>query len=119
MPQLYESLRRPYYIETPPYRRSSAGIRVMHMLCHVLNRLGEEAYVFTSEVNPDLNTPTVTEDVVRRHLQAGREPIVVYPEIVSGNPRRAKSVVRYVLNVPGLIGGDKTFADTELIYAYG
>ena len=119
MPHLYESLRRPYYIETPPYRRSSAGIRIMHMLCHVLNRLGEEAYVFTSEVNPDLNTPTVTEDVVRRHLQAGREPIVVYPEIVSGNPRRAKSVVRYVLNVPGLIGGDKTFADTELIYAYG
>lgn len=119
MPQLYESQRRPYYIETPPYRRSSAGIRVMHMLCHVLNRLGEEAYVFTSEVNPELNTPTVTEDVVRRHLQAGREPIVVYPEIVSGNPRRAKSVVRYVLNVPGLIGGDKTFADTELIYAYG
>lgn len=119
MPQLYESLRRPYYIETPPYRRSSAGIRVMHMLCHVLNRLGEEAYVFTSEVSPDLNTPTVTEDVVRRHLQAGREPIVVYPEIVSGNPRRAKSVVRYVLNVPGLIGGDKTFAETELVYAYG
>lgn len=119
MPQLYESLRRPYYIETPPYRRSSAGIRVMHMLCHVLNRLGEEAYVFTSEVNPELNTPTVTEEVVRRHLQAGREPIVVYPEIVSGNPRRAKSVVRYVLNVPGLIGGDKTFAETELIYAYG
>ncbi|MDD0840118.1 hypothetical protein PSQ40_16150 [Curvibacter sp. HBC61] len=119
MPQLYESLRRPYYIEAPPYRRSSAGIRVMHMLCHVLNRLGEEAYVFTTGVNPELNTPTVTEDVVRRHLQAGREPIVVYPEIVSGNPRRAKSVVRYVLNVPGLIGGDKTFADTELIYAYG
>ncbi|MDD0811813.1 glycosyltransferase [Curvibacter sp. RS43] len=119
MPQLYESLRRPYYIEAPPYRRSSAGIRVMHMLCHVLNRLGEEAYVFTSGVNPELNTPTLSEEVVRRHQQAGREPIVVYPEIVSGNPRRAKSVVRYVLNVPGLIGGDKTFADTELIYAYG
>ena len=39
-------------------------------LVHVLNRLGEEAYVFTAGVNPELNTPTLTEDVVRRHQQA-------------------------------------------------
>ena len=30
-----------------------------------------------------------------------------YPEVVSGNPVMAKRVIRYVCNVPGLLGGDK------------
>ena len=43
---------------------------------------------------------------------------IVYPEIVSGNPVGAKNVIRYALNVPGFIGGDKTYDSSEVIFAY-
>lgn len=36
-----------------------------------------------------------------------------------GNPRRAASVVRYVLNRAGLLGGDSVYADTELVFGFG
>lgn len=119
MPKLYDTPRRPYYIEAPAYRRTSAGIKVLHLLCHALNRVGENAYVYTNATNPALDTPTLTPEIEAQHRQAGLEPIVVYPEIVPGNPRNAGSVVRYILNRAGLIGGDQMFAPTELIFSYG
>jgi hypothetical protein len=44
--------------------------------------------------------------------------IVVYPEVVSGNPLGAKHVVRYVLNHPGLLGGDTSYNPDELVIYY-
>ena len=35
----------PFYIFAPDYRDSSGGIRVLHYLCHILNEMGEEAYI--------------------------------------------------------------------------
>ncbi|WP_374244316.1 glycosyltransferase [Zoogloea sp.] len=119
MRQLFSAPRRPYYIEAPAYRRTSAGIRVLHLLCHALNGIGEEAYLYPTDTNPLLNTPLVTPELIERHKAAGREPIVVYPEVVPGNPRNAASVVRYVLNRAGLLGGDSVYADTELIFGFG
>jgi GT2 family glycosyltransferase len=116
---IYAPPRRPYYIDAPAYRRTSAGIRVMHLLCHALNSIGEEAYIYNTTTSPDLNTPIVTAEIAERHKKAKREPIVVYPEVVPGNPRRAGSVVRYVLNKAGLLGGDKAYAETELVFGYG
>lgn len=117
--RLYAAPRRPYYIEAPPYRRTSSGIRVLHMLCHALNLMGEEAYVTTTVTQPSLRTPSLTEEIVRRHEALGLNPIVVYPEVVAGNPRRGASVVRYLLNRPGLLGGSADLDPTELIYGYG
>ena len=119
MRQLFSVPRRPYYIDAPAYRRTSAGIRVLHLLCHALNSIGEEAYLYPTETNPALNTPLVTPELIERHKAASREPIVVYPEVVPGNPRKAASVVRYVLNRAGLLGGDSVYADTELIFGFG
>lgn len=116
---LYSKPRRPYYIEAPAYRRTSAGIRVMHLLCHALNSLGEEAYIFPTSTSPHLHTPIATPQVIETHLRHERKPIVVYPEVVKGNPRKAGSVVRYVLNKAGLLGGDHTFSDKELIFSFG
>ncbi|MDY0035323.1 MAG: glycosyltransferase [Zoogloea oleivorans] len=116
---LYSQPRRPYYIDAPAYRRTSAGIRVLHLLCHALNSIGEEAYIYNTTANPELDTPILTAEIAERHKKADREPIIVYPEVVAGNPRRAGSVVRYVLNKAGLLGGDKAYAETELIFGYG
>ncbi len=91
----------------------------MHMLCHLLNRCGQDAYLYTATTNPMWHTPLLTNELKQQHEQVGRQPIVVYPEVVSGNPTKARSVVRYLLNVPGLVAGDTEFADSEMIFAYG
>jgi GT2 family glycosyltransferase len=52
------------------------------------------------------------------HTAAGKTPIVVYPETLRGNPFQAAVVARYILNFPGKLGGDSTFAPSEHCYAY-
>jgi O-antigen biosynthesis protein len=96
-----------FLIYAPPYRNSSAGIRVLHRLGQELNNIGCNAFVFTAwnktaELKPNIG-----------------DCIVVYPEIVTGNPMGAKHVVRYVLNTPGFNGvGDSIYADSELVFVY-
>lgn len=113
----------PYYIYAPRYVQHSAGIRVLHLLCHWLNRLGERAFIVPLDqhgqlTNPDLLTPLLTAELVAHHIAQGRMPIVVYPEVARGNRLNADCVVRYVLNVPGLLGGDQTYPPEEMVWAY-
>lgn len=124
---IYPNVRHPYYIVAPPYIRTSAGARVMHLLCHSLNQRGETAYVLLypaipwardQHVAPDLMTPILTPYVIQSHFQRGLTPIVVIPETISGDPFNSPCVVRYVLNFPGLLGGDKEFAPEELCFSY-
>ena len=113
--KFYNERHQPYYICSPGYTRVSNGVRAMHLLCHYLNKLGEEAYVFSPETDPKLRTPYLTQDIVDRHKASGRSPIVVYPEVVHGNPLRGKAVVRYILNHPGLLGGPKDYDPSDLL----
>lgn len=118
-----DMLCNPYYIVAPPYVQHSAGIRVLHLLCHWLNRLGERAFIvpFRSDgvlTNADFLTPLLTPELVAHHLAKGLMPIVVYPEVSRGNPLNAECVVRYVLNTPGLLGGDQTYLPSEMVWAY-
>lgn len=122
---IYPDPRHPYYIVAPPYTHTSAGVRVLHLLCHSLNRKGQTAYVmiypslpWRVPTTPDLLTPLLTPRVIESHFQRGLAPIVVYPEIVSGNPFNAPCVVRYVLNFPGLLGGEVKYAPDELSFGY-
>lgn len=110
--------RRPYYLLSPDYARTSAGTRAMYLLCHHLNALGEEAYVVANTAADDLNAPLLADAIRRRHFLAGRAPIAVYPEVAHGNPLGAPSVARYVLNHPGLIGGPTRFDARETVFFY-
>lgn len=112
----YCSHHHPYYIVAPPYRQSSAGIRALHYLCHIINESGYEAYISESVTSPHLRTPKLEEKIRTKHLIAGRIPIVVYPEIVKGNPLEGEVVVRWLLNKPGHLGGDKTYPKSDLIF---
>ncbi len=117
--QLFSKRPHPYYIYTYDYRRSSAGIRVMHMLCDALIRSGYEAYAYANVLNPDLMTPRLTDEVIKRHRSQGIEPIVVYPEVTNGNPLNANTVVRYLLNQPGFFDGSgKDYGPDDLLFAY-
>lgn len=118
-------VRNPYYIVAANYQRTSAGIKALHMLCHALNRRGERAYVIlhphypgthgfhTDWLTPPLHTGTIKADFAR-----GLTPISVYSESVQGNIFRSPFVVRYILNFPGLLGGDSRYAPGEYLLAY-
>lgn len=108
----------PYYIQAPNYRRSSSGIRVMHMLCDALNRSGQEAYIVADVLNPQLMTPKLTPDVVELHRSQGLQPIAIYPEIIDGNPLNASTVVRYILNQPGFVEGRGKYEDDDILFSY-
>lgn len=116
--ELFTRRPQPYYIHAPNYRRSSSGIRVMHMLCDALNRSGQEAYVTATVLNPDLITPRLTDEVLAQHLSQGLEPIVVYPEITDGNPLNGNTVVRYILNQPGFIEGKGVYEEDDVFFSY-
>ena len=96
-----------FLIFAPPYRNSSAGVRVLHRLAAELNKLGCSAFVFTAWKKFD-------------QLKANiGDCIVVYPEIIEGNPIGAKNVVRYILNKPGYMEEKgATYAESELVFVY-
>jgi hypothetical protein len=99
-----------FVVWAPPYRNESSGVRVLHRLCHLLNCIGQTATITTEVTHPDWNTP------VARAISD--ETIVVYPEVVIGNPLNAKRVVRYVLNSPGLLGGEPVYDPAEMVFYY-
>jgi len=80
---------------------------------------GFEAYlVGANRVNPDLKTPLLNDTIKKRHKQAGKVPIGIYPEVVSGNPLMTPVVVRYMLNKEGLIGGNRVEAGPRDLFFY-
>ncbi len=113
----------PYYIYCPPFRETSGGVRAMHYLCHWLNESGEEAYLINEGTSDKLNTPVLKPEIGDRHRLEGREPVVIYPEVIHGNPLQARHVVRYLLNIPGrltdtpidLLGWSKN----DIVYTHG
>jgi hypothetical protein len=115
---IFKATKSPYYIFALDYIQQSAGIRALHYLCHALNESGHEAYVTCERTVSHLRTPILTEATMVQHHSAGREPIMVYPEIVTGNPFGARTVARWLLNKPGHIAGDTTFPDNEMIFAF-
>lgn len=100
-----------YLIWTFNYRHDRGGSKVLHRLCHELTEAGQEAYVGCPVTNPEWN-------------ESYREPpldgdwMAVYPEVVSGNPWNAPRVARWVLNVPGHLGGDKVYDPAELVFSW-
>ncbi|MEI7429016.1 MAG: glycosyltransferase family 1 protein, partial [Betaproteobacteria bacterium] len=107
---LFETRRSPYYILAPDFRHSSAGIRNLHYLCHVLNELGYEAYIAGAKTTSiHLRTPLLDIRTAEQHFCSGKTPIAVYPEIISGNPINTPVVARWLLNIPGHLGGDTLF----------
>lgn len=89
-----------FIIYGPQYRNSSAGIRVLHRLAALLNERG-----YSTVCN-------------REQTPVSPDTIVIYPEIIRGNPLNARRVVRYILNVPGRFGGPLSYPASDLLVAY-
>jgi hypothetical protein len=106
--------RLPYLVWAYDFSHASAGPKALHRLCHELNVAGQTAYIGPQgwPTNPEWNTPTW-----QGPLPTG-EWIAVYPEVVSGNPWNAPHVARWALNVPGLLGGDRSYPASEMVFAW-
>lgn len=98
---------KPYVISSPPFDVTSGGIRVMFGLYGWLLAKGQIAYM--------------------NQFPSRGEFIAVYPEIQHGNPANASTVVRYILNKPGVMGsltpqgfnaGPTQFDPTDKIYVF-
>lgn len=99
-----------YLIWSYDYSHASAGPKVLHRLCHELNAIGETAAIGNGyATNPEWDTP---------HGVMDDDTIAVYPEVVSGNPWGAPRVARWVLNIPGKLGGDRLYDPSEIVFSW-
>lgn len=125
-PSIYQkSTNDIFYIYAPPWRDSSAGIRVLHYLCHSLNVIGCPAWLVLTNpnsknqvTNQSLKTPLLSRALARQHIQSGQSPIVIYSETILGNPLKAKRVMRWILNFPGALGGSTQYPADEFVVSY-
>lgn len=116
---MYAKPAHPYYIYAPDYRDTSSGIATLHYLCHLLNLNGREAYICgATVVNPDLKTPLLDQKTSSRHLAAGKVPIAVYPEVVSGDPLQCPVIARFLLNFEGFLTGKSMQAGPDDLLFY-
>jgi hypothetical protein len=123
---IYGKAQAPYFIYTPRWISSSAGIKALHYLCHALNSKGMRAYLVLCEgqfnneprVNPDLFTPILTQEISDAYFKAKQTPIVIYSETIPGNPLGATCVVRYLMNFAGALGGSSVFDETEVVISF-
>lgn len=130
-----------FIIYAPRYREESGGAIVLHKLCDTLNRLGYSAKLWPlwkprlSAHTPLSAIPSSLaylgsriyrgQYVVNEHYDTPiakasdiDDGIVVYPEIVSGNPLGAKHYVRWLLHKPGFHEGKFKYKHGDLCFSY-
>ena len=136
-------MKKKFLIFAPSYNEISGGIVVLHKLCSILNELGYESYlhpyIYSYELNrknikdflinfikwsvkeslrryktnPAFNTPLFKGSVENKD-----DWVVIYPEVVFGNPLKAKNVVRWLLHQPGFHEGHIYYGQNELYFKF-
>ena len=91
-----------FYIYSPPFSPNSGGIIALHVLATNICSLGEDAKMVYFGQEFDI----LPDDVA------------IYPESIDGNPLNAQIVVRWVLQTPGIIGGNGIWGENDLVYKY-
>lgn len=80
-----------FYIYSPPLTNNiSNGIHALHQLCNNINSLNYTCSIINwgDTIQPNTND------------------IIIYPEVIQGNPLNFKHIVRYMLNREGYILGN-------------
>lgn len=98
-----------YLIIARPYNHASMGVVALYTLRDSLRKVGENAEILNFEGDGRTVNWIASADelgTIKRYAEdCCRNGIVVYPEIVQGNPLGARRVVRYLLNKEGVIKG--------------
>lgn len=124
----------------PTFDENSGGAIVLHRLCDIINENGLGSafispllpeYLISGgvrklfsrakwflklqheyKVNSNWNTPLITSK------QLTGDHVVIYPEIVLGNPLGASNVVRWFLHQPGFHTGNFDYGCNELYFKF-
>jgi hypothetical protein len=136
-----------FIIYAPPYDENSGGSIALHKLCHLLNIIGRDAFIYPFLPSFELNVSTINDiekyaaqlinqikvsrdiktnpnfktPVIPPNLGdfASEDMVVIYPEITEGNPLKAKNVVRWLLHTPGFHTGNIFYGRNELYFFHG
>jgi hypothetical protein len=126
-------------IWAPTFDETIGGAIALHALCDRLHALGVEARVWP-ELKPLVRLGDSPRRMWRwlRYAWSGgdrdyspgpfsnrlarnadvKDAVVVYPEIVSGNPLRSERVVRWFLHKPGFHTGEIHYGPNDLCFCY-
>ena len=128
-----------FIIYSPPYNENNGGAIVLHRLCHLINSLGFKAYFFSNktpiynENKPISSAIRLVAYTIKAKFKPRTNPhfltpvantinsktdIVIYPEIVDGNPLKAKNIVRWFLHKPGHLTGNINYGEGELYFYF-
>lgn len=128
------------FIYAPSYDENSGGAIVLHRLCHIINEhTDEESFIIKLDptecvefsvkkilskfkwkifnqhkfkINDKWNTPVWNE----RKLP--KDSVIIYPEIVNGNPLGGDHVVRWLLHQPGYHTHFINYSENELYFKF-
>jgi len=93
------------------------GIVVLNKLADVLADIGFETYIIGED--NEINGKAVRVSKVQAiEIVKDESVIVIYPEVIRGNPLNAAKVARWILYFPGIHGGDETYDTSEFIFSY-
>lgn len=99
------------------YTPNGGGCVALHKLAHNIASLGEESYIMTSKKNPDYLGIEVNEQRAKE-IAKDDDCLVVYPEVICGNPLDAKKVMRWILYFVRERDCHGIFGKDDLIYKY-
>jgi len=139
----WDSFILKFVIWTPVYRDNSGGIIVLHKLASMLREAGHSVSIWPQPKpskhelkafhgwikltrwfkflaaslikRREISSPYELQVAKNRDLE---NSVVVYPEITAGNPLGEKCVVRWLLNKPGVINGNKEFGSNDLFFYF-
>lgn len=117
--------KNPYYIISPRYVRTSAGVRVLFRLADLINRAGGSAFVylrpyFNHELasSPMDVAPFLNQKIVNYHFMNGLTPIVIYPETTRVSKFNPPMRVRYLLNYDDLLFENEPLEMDDYLLSY-
>jgi hypothetical protein len=104
-----------FLVVAPQYQVRSGGVMVLHELCDALNRNGypcgivflhggnaaEQNFQFAFSDNKEFHMPQGQRIEILNNTEFQEiinEGVVIYPDLINGNPLGAKKIIRYILN---------------------
>lgn len=106
-------MKKDYIIWTYTYTETSNGVKVLHLLSKELKKRGYNVYLYSEEpYSKGYDYIDKITDEMRKSA------VVIYPEVVVGNPLRFQNVARLILYYPGLNGGMKQYHESEVLFTH-
>jgi hypothetical protein len=134
-----------FIIFSPSYSENNGGAVTLHHLCDLINKIGYKCYLYPGFDNVEINLlnyktilPRIIKKIVTQPFRIFKkskrfntpvlkkipekynldEFIIIYPEIVFGNPLGAKNIVRWLLHNPGFFSGKIYYGPNEIYFKY-